>query len=319
MIRWEFREVAFKYQLSDWVLFSVPLWLQCRSVPLLAEAESVELTVPTLRDLDAGSQGFMIRSLPIAAELPTLSRRGAFLCYAPSQYEHSYVDLSMGFELYERKFSSKTRSTIKRKIRKFSEHCGGEIVWRAYTEVSQVPEFLRLAREVSMLSYQERLLDAGMPNSRAFVHHAESLAAANCLRAYVLFDGERPVSYLYCPIVDGVVSYSYVGYDPQYMRFSVGTLLQWFAFRALFDEGCFKAFDFTEGSSEHKRLFATHSAKRANVYFIRPSLRNCLIVLSHLGANRFAEWAGRLLDRLGLRAKARRLIRFGRGSEPSAS
>ena len=174
----------------------------------------------------------------------------------------------------------------------------------------QIREFFRLARVVSKLSYQERLLDAGLPESEAFIRQAESLAAKNRLRAYILFDGERPVSYLYCPVKNDVLIYAYLGYDPEYMRLSVGTVLQWLALQVLFGEGCFRAFDFTEGQSDHKRLFATHHRHCANVFLVKDSLGNKAVIYSHLLTNRFASWLGATSDRLGVRAKIRRLIRF---------
>jgi hypothetical protein len=74
-----------------------------------------------------------------------------------------------------------------------------------------------------------------------------TLAAGGQVRAYLLFDGERP--YLYCPVQGDVVIYRYLGYDPDYARMSVGTVLQWLALEELFREARFRMFDFTEGES----------------------------------------------------------------------
>ncbi|MBS0347632.1 MAG: GNAT family N-acetyltransferase [Proteobacteria bacterium] len=309
---WKLRSVPFKYQLSDWTLLSIPLNLQCRSVPLFGEPATQAIQIPPSSELEQGSQGFMIRALPVVDELPKLSRQDGYLCYVPLQYEHCYIDLTLTLETYQKKFSSKTRSTINRKIRKYAEHCGGTINWRKFETPEQVREFFTLARSVSKLSYQERLLDAGLPDSEAFIQQAEVLAAENRLRAYILFDGERPVSYLYCPVEQGVLIYAYLGYDPEYMKLSVGTVLQWLALESLFGEACFTAFDFTEGQSDHKRLFATHQTKRANVFLVKASLRSQLIIHSHLRMDQFSGWLGVTLDRLGVRAKVKRLLRFGR-------
>lgn len=312
MSPWQIRSVPFKYQLGDWTLLTIHLYLQCRSESLFCEPTAFALQVPPMSDLANDSQGFMIRALPITDELSRLSRRGGYLCYVPLQYEHCHIDLTLTFETYQQKFSSKTRSTINRKIRKYAEHCGGSIRWRCFDKPEHIREFFELARDVSKLSYQECLLDAGLPDSEKFIQQAESLAAENRLRAYILFEGARPVSYLYCPIKQGVLIYAYLGYDPEYMKLSVGTILQWLALKSLFAENCFRAFDFTEGQSEHKRLFATHQAKRANVLLVKASLRNRLVIYSHLWMDRFSGLLGKTLDRLGVRAKVRRLMRFGR-------
>lgn len=309
---WQYRLVPFKYQLSDWTLCSVSIRLQVRIEKLINQTPPVNVPTPPTYELMEGSEGFMIRSLPIATELPSLSRIGEYFCYVPLQYQHCYIDLSLPFENYQKKFSSKTRSTINRKVRKYSEHCGGTIVWKTYKTPSEMRDFFRLARTVSKLTYQEQLLDAGIPNSEEFIRQAESLAADQRVRAYILFDGERPVSYLYCPVHDGVLIYSYLGYDPDYMQMSVGTVLQWLALDQLFNEALFRYFDFTEGQSDHKRLFATHQQQCANVFFVKRTLRNTAIIYSHLLMDRFSKWLGATLDRLGMKAKIRRFLRFGR-------
>ena len=221
------------------------------------------------------------------------------------QYEHFYIDLTIGFDAYRRKFSSKTRSTLARKIKRYTEHCGGEIAWRIYAHPAEIETFFELARQVSVKTYQERLLDAGLPDTTEYLVLAKNLAADNKVRGFILFDGVNPVSYLYCPAQGDALIYAYLGYDPQYLRMSVGTVLQWFALEYLFAEGRFKYFDFTEGQSEHKRLFATHSVPSANVVFLRRNLVNRLVVLSHHGFGRFSTWLGNTVDRWGMKARIR--------------
>jgi hypothetical protein len=309
MNRWELRSVPFKYQLSDRTLLNIPLRLQCRSVNLLDESPPTGCLAPPADELTAGSQGFMIRALPVSGELPRLSRNDGYLCYVPLQYQHSYIDMTLSFEDYQRKFSSKTRSTITRKVRKYAEHCG-VIPWRTYKAPQEMRDFLRLARAVSRLTYQERLLDAGIPETEAFIRQAEALAADDRVRAYILFDGERPVSYLYCPVHDGVLIYAYLGYDPAYMKMSVGTVLQWLALEQLFGEGCFRAFDFTVGQSEHKRLFATHHRQCANVFLVKDTLGNRAVIYTHHLMDSLSGWLGGRLERLGVKARIKRLLRF---------
>jgi CelD/BcsL family acetyltransferase involved in cellulose biosynthesis len=312
MNHWQQRAVPFKFQLSDWTLFSVSLPLHVRAEKLVDQTAPVAIPQPPADVLTEDSQGFLIRGLPIAAELPRISHVGNYLCYAPLQYQHCYIDLGLTFENYQKKFSSKTRSTINRKIKKYAEHCGGSISWKTYQTPDEMREFFRLARAVSKLTYQERLLDSGIPDTEEFIREAESLAATQCVRAYLLFHGERPVSYLYCPVQDGVLIYAYLGYDPDYMQMSVGTVLQWLAVEQIFKEDRFRYFDFTEGQSEHKRFFATHQQQCANVFLVKKTLRNYAVIYSHLFMDRFSTWLGATLDRWGVKAKVRRFLRSAR-------
>lgn len=309
MSSWEIRQVPIKYQLSDWTILSVHLRLQCRSIGLLDESPQYSCPMSLIDELAEGSQGFMMRALPIAGELPNLVRSGGYFCYAPLQYSHFYVDLTLSFEDYVKSFSSKTRSTISRKVKKYAEHSGGCILWRTYKTSSEMRDFFRLAREVSKRTYQERRLDVGLPESEDFVRQAEFLAAENRMRAYILFDGERPVSYLYCPVIDSILIYAYLGYDPDYKKMSVGTVLQWLALEQLFDERCFRAFDFTEGQSDHKRLFSTNRRQCANLFLVKVSLKSRMVIYGHLIVSRFSKQAGELLEYFGAKAIFKRLLR----------
>jgi len=311
MSRWQCRPVPFKFQLSDWTIFSLSIPLQVRAAALVDELPPIDSPVIPADALMDGSQGYLVRSQPVAAALPALSRSGDYLCYVPLQYQHCFIDFNLSFEIYQKKFSSKTRSTINRKIRKFAEHGGGEVRWQTYKMPNEMREFLKLARGVSKLTYQERLLDAGIPDTEDFAHRAEALAAEQHVRAYILFDSEKPVAYLYCPVQDGVLIYSYLGYDPAYLHLSVGTVLQWLAIEQLFKEARFRYFDFTEGQSDHKRLFATHQRPCANVFLIRRTIRNTAVIYSHWWMNRFSKWLGDKLDAMGVKTKIKHLMRFG--------
>ncbi len=253
----------------------------------------------------------MIRSLPVTENLPTLSRADGYLRYVPAQYPHYFIHMRQSFSDYAGKFSSKSRSTINKKVKKFAEHSGGSIDWKAYKTAEEVMEFHRLARQLSRRTYQEKLLDAGLPENEGFLQKMREMAAAGAVRAYLLFHDEKPVAYLYCPVVDGALIYEYLGYDPNYREWSVGTVLQWLALQELFKEDAFDYFDFTEGASDHKRLFSTHHVQCANVFFLKPTLRNRLLVGGQLAFNRFSSALGDYLERHGLKARIKRLIRFG--------
>jgi CelD/BcsL family acetyltransferase involved in cellulose biosynthesis len=261
--------------------------------------------------LQANSQGFLIRSLRIADKQPTLRAQHDYLCYVSSQHQRYYIDMRQSFEEYKSKFSSKTRSTLNRKVKKYAEHCGGNISWKIYKSAGEMPEFFRYARTVSEITYQEKLLDAGLPDSEEFLGEMEQLAQQGHARGFILFHEDKPVSYLYCPVSNGVLIYAFLGYDPGYMNYSVGTVLQWLALEHLFEERLFRFFDFTEGQSEHKKLFATHSVQCANVFFLRNNLRNKALLYSQRAVDDFSRLAGDTLNQLGLKSKVKKMMRFG--------
>ncbi len=309
MTTWQYGQATFRYQLSDWVFFTASLPMQIRADSLLDATPAVKTPTPPTEVRLSGSEGFSIRNLPVECEQPTLSSAGEYLCYIPLQYLHCYIDLSWSFDQYASKFSSKTRSTILRKIRKYKEHCGGVINWKSYRQPEELPDFFRHARQVSKLTYQERLLDVGLPDSEEFRQNAIHLAQNDRLRAYILFDGNKPVSYLFCPEKEGVLVYAYLGYDPEYLSLSVGTVLQWLAIEQIFQERRFQYFDFTEGQSSHKQLFGSHQRLCANVFFVRKSMANTLLIRAHWFTNIVSKWLGDTLDRYGVKTKVKKILR----------
>ena len=300
-----------KLQLGDRTLLASKLWLQVREVGLDDETPPVAEPITPADSLQANSQGFLIRSLRIADKQPTLRAQHDYLCYVSSQHQRYYIDMRQSFEEYKSKFSSKTRSTLNRKVKKYAEHCGGNISWKIYKSAGEMPEFFRYARTVSEFTYQEKLLDAGLPDSEEFLGEMEQLAQQGHARGFILFHEDKPVSYLYCPVSNGVLIYAFLGYDPGYMNYSVGTVLQWLALEHLFEERLFRFFDFTEGQSEHKKLFATHSVQCANVFFLRNNLRNKALLYSQRAVDDFSRLAGDTLNQLGLKSKVKKMMRFG--------
>jgi hypothetical protein len=308
---WTLRVVSLRFAVSDWTLCKWRLPLNVREITLAEGIQPVDTLRPPIAEVSAGSCGFMIRGMPVTVRQPAISATPPYIRYVQRQYRHYYIDMRITFDDYRAKFSSKARSTINRKLKKYAEYCGGSIRWRTYASADEMLEFHRLARTVSMLTYQERLLDAGLPASPSFVAEMLALAEMNYVRAFVLFHGEKPVSYLYCPVRDDVLQYAYLGYDPAYLKQSVGTVLQWLALEQLFSEGRFNYFDFTEGESDHKRQFATHDVLAVNVIFLRRTFKHWVLVRAHIAFDRCVEAFGAWLEENDLKRRIRRLVRFG--------
>jgi len=308
--KWVTSQVPFKYMLSDFVLLAYNLTLKVQVFKVISEFNSAKpIPKPNIK-LSEGEQGYLIRSIPLASPQPVFNVKEQYIYYVPQQFNRCYIDLQQTFDEYISKFSSKTRSTIRRKIKKFSAKCDGNLHWRSYRSVSEIKEFYREARKVSSKSYQETLLDSGLPNDSKFIQLMESLSEKDQVRGYLLFDNDCPVAYMYCPIEDNVLLYQFLGYDYEYNKWSVGTILHWLAFEDIFNEKKFKYFDFTEGQSEHKRLYSTGSILCGNVYIFPKNIGVWMLIYSHHGINVLSERLGLLFERFGLKAKLKKIIRF---------
>jgi hypothetical protein len=307
---WREAEVALVFALSDRPLFRWRARGLTRSAsPVGAKLAANEIRLPPPHEIDRGIDALLVRSQPVTEDLPVVSTTEGWIRYVPQVYERYFIDLGGTFEAYLARFSAKSRSTLQRKVRKFAQTANGEMKWKEYRSPDEIEAFLPVARAVSQLTYQERLLGAGLPLDSSFEQEARALAEVGALRGYLLFSGDRAVAYMHCPIQNDALIYQYVGYDPEFAQHSPGTVLQYLALEHLFAEQRVRWFDFTEGQGEHKRTFSTGSVRCANVYYFRPGLSRQLIVRAHLALARASEGAGALLERAHLKSVARRLLR----------
>ncbi len=256
------------------------------------------------RDIDA----IVTRSHPIRDAIPAVSVQDGVLRYVFARYARFHTDLGSDLDSDLAKFSAKSRSTLRRKVRRFLE-LGPGCEMRVYKRPGDMAEFYRLAREVSVLTYQEKMLDAGLPVEPEYIDELNELAAADSVRAYVLFLHGKPIAYLCCPVVNGVLLYSYLGYDPRHADLSPGTVLQYLVFESLFDEKRFRAFDFTEGQGEHKKFFGTQATPCADICYFPASLPAQFWVRLHRAFDRGSIAAAALLDRMGVKSRLKRFLR----------
>ena len=305
---WERAPVPLKFQIGDIVLGRATLSLHRRNARLDAPPLDVDDTPEPPPGLD-GADGYVVWSQPIATNLPAVRTRHDLILYIPRQYRRFSIHLAGDFKQYVNNFSGRTRSTLRRKLRKFNEASGGAIDWREYRTPEQIAAFFPLARKVSAKTYQERLLHVGLPADQSFFRSAQALASENEVRAYLLFLKGEPISYLYCPVRERVVFYDYLGYDPQFAPLSPGTVLQMLALKALFAEQQFTKFDFAEGEGQHKEIFGTESCLCGDVYVIRRSLKPALLIALHRSVDRASAASGMILDLLKLKPRFRKIVR----------
>lgn len=293
-----------KFQIGARTLWSVRRWLV--RVPL-SLADALSDRARRLPPLPQGADGYLITSLP-QAEMAGLAGDG-LLAFPRQRYTRHYADLSGGFDRYWESLSANTRSSLKRKAKRVAAASGGALAVRRFRTPDELDTFHRAARIVSARTYQERLLDSGLPSSDAFLRTMHDLAAADRVRAWLLDIGGEPAAYLYCPADGDTLLYQYVGHDPAHAELSPGSVLQMEALRDLFDEGRFARFDFTEGEGQHKRSFATDGIDCVDLLLLRPTLANRAIVGALAAFDGAMALAKRGVAQAGLGRLAKRLRR----------
>ena len=264
------------------------------------------LALPPLGPED---DGYLVTALPAARAEELVRRQSHLKPFVRQRYRRSFARLDLGFDAWHATFSARSRSTLKRKTRKLAERSGGVLDLRCYRTEDEIRDFYDAARAVSALTYQERLLDAGLPAGPEAIERMRTLARMDQVRGWLLFVDGRPISYLYAPAEGDTLIYAFLGYDPEFADFSPGTVLQLEAMRQLMDEGRFRLFDFTEGEGQHKRQFATGGIDCLDLLLVRPTLANLLAGHALNGFDRAVKLGKRIVSALGGAQLARRLSR----------
>jgi CelD/BcsL family acetyltransferase involved in cellulose biosynthesis len=267
--------IALKFQIGARTLASVDRALI--RIPYGIE-DVIAATPPVLPTLT--EDGYLITSLP--ETLLAAMQGEEMIAFVRQRYVRYHTDFAIGFETWQRGLSGNARSTIKRKTRRIAQASGGGVTIRAYRTPDEFAEFHPMARAVSATTYQEKLLGSGLPADGASLGNLFQLAAADRLRAWLLFIGDVPVAYLCCTAHRDALLYTYVGHDPAYGDLSPGTVLHAEAMRALFADR-FSRFDFTEGEGQHKRLFSTGGTPCVDLLLLRPTLANHAAVAALAG------------------------------------
>jgi CelD/BcsL family acetyltransferase involved in cellulose biosynthesis len=298
------QRVPFRFALGELRLFSPSLSL---AVVEIEPGATLPQNWRNILPPNETADGYLIRGLP--ADAVEDAAGGDWHAQTLRTYPRHLVDLTTGYEAYMAKFSSKTRSTLKRKLRKFQDLSGGTLHWEQFRTKDDLAKFLPRARELSAKTYQERLLAAGLPQDASFTAEAYNLAERGAVYAYLLYLNARPVSYLYLPVERGRVIYAYLGYDPAAAEHSPGTVLQLLAMERLFAESGLTVFDFTEGAGHHKQLFATHAIDCADVVLLKRRPGALALAKTHAAFSHAETLLVAALDRLGLKKRIKQLIR----------
>lgn len=277
-------------------------------VPLSLD-EAREGRLPVLPPLPRDAHGYVVTSLPEDRLEAMVYASGKMIGFVRQKYTRYYADLTGGFDAYMASLSGNARQGAKRKAKKIAQVSGGDLDIRAYRTPAELEAFHDIARRIALRTYQEKLMGEGLPASPEFIQGMLTAAAADHVRAWLLFIAGEPAAYLYCPAHGDNLVYEYVGHDPAFNDLSPGAVLQVESFRDLFDEQKFARFDFTEGDGQHKRQYATGGVPCVDLLLLRPSLTNRVTTAALGGFNKTVAGGKALVDAVGLEKLSKKLRR----------
>lgn len=257
-----------------------------------------------------GADAVYVESCPVDEPLPMISKAGDCYRYVANHYNHYFVRIEGTFDDYLASFNSRTRATLRRKVRRFKELSPDSEYFKVYRSPEEMDEFIRHSRVVAEKSFQERLFGEGIPDTREFRDSLIEKARQGRVEGYVLFCGDRPVSYIHGPISYGsIILYDYVGYDPDFKAWSPGTVIQYLAIEHLFEEGRIKLYDLCTGEGQHKRIYANDHQLCADIYYFRPKPRLIAIFFTDFLFRHLTWSLTRLMDKIRLKNRVKRFLR----------
>ena len=168
---------ALRFQIGARTLASIPRRLHRVSWSLADVVGRTAPQMPALGDAD----GWLVTSVPEAL-VGQIDRRGCVL-HVRQHYVRYWTDLGMGHDAWLAGLSANARAGLKRKTKKLA--AAGRVDICRY-RAPDLADFESLARPLSELTYQHRLLGSGLP---------DRLPAADA-RAWLLLVDNAAVAYL---------------------------------------------------------------------------------------------------------------------------
>src|SRR5690349_12941435 len=85
-------------------------------------------------------------------------------------------------------------------------------------------EFHELATALAKHTYQEKLIHEGLASYAPHFEKIVALAEEDAVRGYLLFDRGKAIAYVFCQRYSKSLLYKIVGYDPDFSKFSPGSV-----------------------------------------------------------------------------------------------
>lgn len=298
-LRLQFGEISFFRKTFNSVIF------RCELTPIPPDTDA--LSKAALKD--RRTQVVFFSGINAESRQCRLRWRLSAIYYSPAVFPLHCVDLTGSLEEYLAKFSSSSRKHLRRDLSKFEELTGTKDVFREYRQPDEMADYHETARAVSKVTFQERLLGVGLPETPDFLEQLREQARQDSVRGYVLFDKNRPVAFAHCSARGRHLSYEIVGYDPAYRDYSPGRILLYLLIMNLFRDRRFSLLDFGGGQAFYKGFFATHSQNCADVYYFRTTLPNAIFIALHFGLAATSRAATVVASKLGIKDKLKRWTR----------
>lgn len=235
--------------------------------------------------------------------------RQTFRRYEPEPpTAHRSLRFSGSFTDYMKKFSSKQRNTLSRRVKKIREGILGEMRFEQYTKPEDVDLFLEPAVEVSRKTYQWKLHHRGLSATGLLRQRLLFAAEHGWMRCYLLYCGGIPYAFLVGYQCGGRFVLDEIGFDPALSKYSAGTALHLMVIEDLFAYNRPDVYDLGSGAA-YKEMLSNESYLESNIFLFRPGYYLRFAQESHRTCNVITKTVSTAMDRLHLKSALRKVLR----------
>jgi len=178
---------------------------------------------------------------------------------------HWDMEMPSNIDEFYGTLSTKHRHEIKRQMRRLSDNLRGEWCVKSYEHESDIPRLCEDAGFVSRKTYQFAMGVSFVDNER-YRKLLAARARLGWLKAHVLYCQNVPSAFQIGMQYRNTLHLNYIGYDPQWRRFSLGTLLFVKVLEELCNSNKPQQIDFGFGDADYKRSYCTRSWPEVTVF-----------------------------------------------------
>jgi CelD/BcsL family acetyltransferase involved in cellulose biosynthesis len=215
---------------------------------------------------------------------------------------HWYMELSKTYEEVLRGLSHDLRKEIRRTAKRIEADFEGVNV-RCFQKPEELETLIRDVESVAAISWQRRI-GSGFRDPEHMRQLLLFQAKKGWLRTYVLYVDAKPRAFWLGSLYEGVFFSEYMAFDPDFSKYSPGTVLQ----ARVIEDLCAnhtKGIDLGLIDLLYKRRFGTSRHEDAELYIYPRTIRGLALSAGRTLAFLINETPKALLSRLGLLSRVK--------------
>jgi CelD/BcsL family acetyltransferase involved in cellulose biosynthesis len=223
-------------------------------------------------------------------------------------HEHRWLELPESFEEFLQGISRKNRHELRRHEKRLADDFSGNAHIHCYRHEDEVKELAGEVEKISAKTYQ-RALGVGFQPDVETLEALRVAAHQGGLRGCVLYLDEQPCAYFIGKQYKNTFHGTFMGFDPQFGKYSPGLLVLMHSIEECFDPG-YRAtqVDLGWGDRQYKRVICNRSRQDGPLYLYAPSWAGLKLNFLRSTASLLDRAARRLLAKSSVLQKLKRFV-----------